>query len=455
MRQTIQRARSQIGQRDVGVIAGRREHGKTLNMDIGNIPFAGQRVSTNNMGKGMKDQISIFAGCLGLSPDVGADLDRMVRQFVEQLEEVMSGVVHPAAKFFWITSQGHKFNSMFFDQTLESPRRCKLDGMSRFLKPSRQRQKRLDIAARAIGEDGDSHASILPVTTCYTDKNHLEETTMTRIGILHPGEMGSSIAAAAIHNGHQVYWVAQDRGPKTRARAEKHQLTEADSLSQLCQMSEVILSICPPHAAEEVARSVVVAGFKGLYLDANAISPQRAIRIGEMLEAKAIRFVDGGIIGGPAWRPRETWLYLSGEHADQIAACFSRGPLETRIIGNEIGRASALKMCYAAYTKGSTALLAAVLATSEALGVREGLYRQWDWDENGFSEQVNRRMTRVTAKAWRFEGEMHEIASTFHDAGIPDGFHMAAAEVYRRMADFKDAAEMPPLEDVLKALLTR
>jgi 3-hydroxyisobutyrate dehydrogenase-like beta-hydroxyacid dehydrogenase len=267
--------------------------------------------------------------------------------------------------------------------------------------------------------------------------------------------MGISIAAAALHNGHQVYWVAQDRGPKTRARAEKHQLMEADSLWQLCQVSEVILSVCPPHAAEEVARSVVAAGFKGLYLDANAISPQRTISIGEMFEANGIRFVDGGIIGGPAWRPHETWLYLSGEHADQIAACFSSGPLETKIIGNEIGRASGLKMCYAAYTKGTTALLAAVLATSEALGVREDLYRQWDQDEKGFSEQVNHRVARVTAKAWRFQGEMHEIASTFHDAGIPDGFHMAAAEVYRRMANFKDAVESPSLEDVLKALLTR
>jgi hypothetical protein len=112
-------------------------------------------------------------------------------------------------------------------------------------------------------------------------------------------------------------------------------------------------------------------------------------------------------------------------------------------------------MCYAAYTKGTTALLAAVLATSEALGVREDLYRQWDRDEKGFSEQVNRRVARVTAKAWRFEGEMHEIASTFREAGLPDGFHLSAAEVYRRMANFKDAAETPPLEDVLKALLHR
>ena len=276
---------------------------------------------------------------------------------------------------------------------------------------------------------------------------------MSNIGILHPGEMGISIAASAIHAEHQVYWASEGRSEKTRARAETYGLIEINSLSLLCQTCEVIISICPPAAAGEVARSVSEAGFRGLYLDANAISPQQATKIGQMLEADGIDFVDGGVIGGPAWKPTETWLYLSGQRANEIAACFSSGPLETKIIGNEIGKASALKMCYAAYTKGTTALLSAVLAAAESLGVREELYKQWDMDEQGFSEQVNRRVRRVTAKAWRFEGEMKEIASTFGEAGLPKGFHSAAAEMYQRMANFKGAGEAPPLDDVMKALL--
>jgi 3-hydroxyisobutyrate dehydrogenase-like beta-hydroxyacid dehydrogenase len=277
---------------------------------------------------------------------------------------------------------------------------------------------------------------------------------MSKIGILHPGEMGISIAASAIHSGQEVYWMSAGRSDKTRDRAEKHHLIEIDSLSRFCQMSETIISVCPPHAAEEVARSVIEAGFKGCYLDANAISPQHAIKIGQMLEANNIQFVDGGIIGGPAWRPKETGLYLSGEHTHEIALCFSKGPLETKIIGSEIGKASALKMCYAAYSKGTTALLSAVLATAESLGVREELYQQWDMDEKGFSEQINRKVRRVTAKAWRFEGEMKEIAATFDEARLPDEFHQAAGEIYHRMAKFKDSRETPALNDVLKALLT-
>lgn len=171
------------------------------------------------------------------------------------------------------------------------------------------------------------------------------------------------------------------------------------------------------------------------------------------MSANGVAFIDGGIIGGPAWTPNETILFLSGKESQLIADCFSNGPLETKIIGDEIGKASALKMCYAAYSKGTTALLTAILATAESLGVREELYRQWDLDGPNFSEQANRRATRVTAKAWRFEGEMHEIASTFEEAGLPNGFHEAAAEVYRRMAGFKESPETPKLEEVLESLL--
>lgn len=276
---------------------------------------------------------------------------------------------------------------------------------------------------------------------------------MRKIGILHPGEMGVSIAASAVQSGNQVYWLSTGRGEKTRQRAEKQGLIELVSLTDLCRTSEFIICICPPHAAEDVARSVIEAGFRGLYLDANAIAPQKSIQIGKMMQAAGIRYVDGGIIGGPAWTPKETWLYLSGIEAGEIASCFSNGPLEIKILGDEPGKASALKMCYAAYTKGTTALLAVILAASESLGVRGDLYQHWDIDQANFSEQVNKRITRVTSKAWRFEGEMQEIAQTLEEAGLPGGFYAAAADIYHRMAGFKDSAATPPLEEIILSLL--
>ena len=158
-------------------------------------------------------------------------------------------------------------------------------------------------------------------------------------------------------------------------------------------------------------------------------------------------------LGGPAWEPGQTWLYLSGDRAQAIADCFAAGPLETTVIGQAIGKASALKMSYAAWTKGSTALLSAILATAEALGVWEDLARQWERNWPGFAEQSVNRARRVTAKAWRFAGEMDEISATFQAAGLPGSFHAAAGELYRRMAGFKDAPETPTLEEVLAALL--
>ena len=274
-----------------------------------------------------------------------------------------------------------------------------------------------------------------------------------RVGILHPGAMGVSIAASAKNTGYTVYWASEGRSPQTHERANKINLLDMHSVAKLCDECSVIFSVCPPHAAEDVAKEVIGHGFRGVYLDANAISPQRAIRIDQAMSDAGVEFVDGGIIGGPAWRSGRTWLYLSGKEAQRVASCFSAGPLETAVIGDSAGKASALKMCYAAYTKGSTALLSAILAVAEALDVREELANQWSRGGSDFAEQTNRRVRGVTAKAWRFAGEMKEIASTFESAGMPGEFHAAAAEVYRRIAGFKDAQEVPSLADVLTALL--
>ncbi len=277
--------------------------------------------------------------------------------------------------------------------------------------------------------------------------------TKCKLGVLHPGQMGISLAASAQNSGSEVYWVSDGRSAQTRERAERFHLHDAQTLPDLCETCSVLVSVCPPHAAEEMAEKVLACNFTGLYLDANAISPQRAAHIGQNMMAAGVAFVDGGIVGGPAWEPGQTWLYLSGERADEVASCFSTGPLETAVIGRVIGRASALKMCYAAWTKGSTALLCAILAAADVLGVWEELQQQWERDWPGFPGQTVNRIRRVTAKAWRFAGEMEEISATFAEAGLPGGFHAAAADLYRRIARFKDAPATPSLDDVLAALV--
>lgn len=273
----------------------------------------------------------------------------------------------------------------------------------------------------------------------------------TRIGFLHPGAMGVSLAATAIRGGHEALWASAGRSAATAARADEHGLVDAGTLEALSAGAAVIVSICPPDAAEDVAAAVAATGFRGTFVDANAIAPARMVRIAAALGGQGIDVVDGGVIGGPAWTPG-TWLHLAGARAAEVAALFGAGPLATHVLGPDVGTASALKMVYAARTKGTTALLLAVLGAAERLGVRGALEAQWEADAAGSTAEAHDRARRSTRKAWRFAGEMDEIATTFAAAGMPSGFHEAAAEVYRSLAGLKDVASLPGLDEVLAAL---
>jgi 3-hydroxyisobutyrate dehydrogenase-like beta-hydroxyacid dehydrogenase len=272
------------------------------------------------------------------------------------------------------------------------------------------------------------------------------------VGVLYPGAMGISVAAAARRSGHTATWCSAGRSPATRQRAEGHKLLEISSMKEFCQACDVLISVCPPHAAVDIAEDVLASGFRGIYCDANAVAPDTVRRIAGLMGAAGVAFVDGGIIGGPAWEPGATWLYLSGGRAADIAELFSAGPFETAVIGAEPGKASALKMCYAAYTKGSTALITTILSAADKLDVWDELKTQWQCDFPELASSAEMRARRVTAKAWRFAGEMDEIAATFRSTGAPGEFHTAAAIVYRQLARFKDAPDLPALEDVLQAV---
>ncbi len=276
-----------------------------------------------------------------------------------------------------------------------------------------------------------------------------------KIGILHPGAMGLSVAASAQNSGCTVYWASQGRSPQTAARAARLNLPDAHSMAGICETCSVIFSVCPPAAAEAQANDVLALGFRGLYVDMNAIAPERVIRMAGNMASHGTRFVSGSIIGGPAWQPNTTWLYLSGADAQSVADCFTSGPLETEVLGGDIGKASALKMCFAAYSKGTTALLSAVMAAAEALNVRGDLERQWSRNGSTFAADSAKNVQQVTAKAWRFSGEMQEIASTLESAGLPAEFHLAAADIYQRMAGFKGADPLPSLDQVLSALIQK
>ena len=273
--------------------------------------------------------------------------------------------------------------------------------------------------------------------------------TAQRIGILHPGEMGSAVAATVRNSGYEVCWVSEGRSHRSRARAESAGFTDAGTLASLCETCPVIFSVCPPEFAADLAAQVLARGFRGTYLDANAISPAHKQEIAARMQADGVRFVDGGIIGLPPKAKGQTWMYLSGEHANTLTCCFQAGPMEVQVIGTGIGKASALKTCYAAQNKGTIALLIAVMGTADRLGVLDELRREWARPGRALGHN-EAHILRAAPKAWRWGPEMLEIAATFESAGMPPAFHQAAAEIYTRLRGFKDAN--PSIEELLQEL---
>jgi len=269
-----------------------------------------------------------------------------------------------------------------------------------------------------------------------------------KVGLLHPGAMGVTVGQTLMASGHSVLWVPAGRSDATRRRAEEGAFEACGDLAELAARAAVVVSVCPPEQAAAQARAVAESGFGGLYLDANAIAPASALALGA---AFGERFVDGGVIGPPAREPGTTRLYLSGPRAAELAALFSAGPLQAMDLAAPAGDASALKMCYAAYSKGAAALLLNVRALAQQQGVEQTLLAEWALSQPGLAERCELTARAVAPKAWRFTAEMAEIAATFEAAGLSGAFHDGARAVYERLVPFKTASTSE-LTEVLAAL---
>jgi len=271
------------------------------------------------------------------------------------------------------------------------------------------------------------------------------------IALLHPGEMGAAIGAGLVSRGHRVVWAAAGRGAATRRRAENGGLENVESLARAAQSADIVFSVCPPRAAMELARAVAACGFGGVYVDANAVSAQTTRAVGRVVEAAGASYVDAGIIGPPPIPGASVRLYLCGSRGAEIAALFDGCIMQAIALEGPVGAASALKLCYAAWNKGATALLAGIRALAMQESVDAALLEEWKISLPDIPKRSE--MVTVSArKAWRWIAEMEEIAASFEAAGLPAGFHLAAADIYRRLEGFKDAAKPPTLAEVTASL---
>ncbi|MEU1710082.1 DUF1932 domain-containing protein [Streptomyces sp. NPDC005706] len=271
------------------------------------------------------------------------------------------------------------------------------------------------------------------------------------VGILHPGSMGAAVAACATANAAAVLWCEAGRSTASTARAARFGLTPVPTLPELLDHSDIVISLCPPAAAEGLAHDVSERRFSGVYVEANAINPERAQRIAALLEPDAT-VVDGGIVGSPPVGGKTPTLHLSGgnDATSRIEALFAGTAVQTAVLGVEVGKASALKLSYASFQKTSRVLVALAVGMAREHGVDQELIEVASRRTDSYLSEPQ-YVAKTAARAWRWGPELEEAADTLEAAGLPPEMLRAAASTLARWQDAKDDGELT-LTDALDRL---
>lgn len=271
------------------------------------------------------------------------------------------------------------------------------------------------------------------------------------VGLLHPGSMGSAFGAQLRAGGHIVLWCPDGRSDTTRRRAE-HAGLEAEALPQLVSRSDVLLSLCPPAAAEETAAQVAELGMAGvgtIYVEANAVSPSRVQRIADRLAPMPV--IDAAVVGSPPVGGKSPTLYLSGpsKQADRITELFAGTDVRPHVLGDSIGKASALKLAYSSYQKVSRVLAAVAYGAADTYGVADELLVIAAKRTRSYLVETD-YIPKTAARAWRWGPELEDAAALLADAGLPDSLMRAAAATLARWDGNRD--ERLDIAEALQAL---
>ncbi|MFD7813709.1 DUF1932 domain-containing protein [Streptomyces sp. NPDC059785] len=269
---------------------------------------------------------------------------------------------------------------------------------------------------------------------------------MATVGLMHPGSMGAAFGAQLVARGHTVLWCPKDRSDSSFQRATQAGL-EAAALPALLARADLLLSLCPPDAAEDVAGQVAEHGFDDrTYIEANAIAPSRTHRIAERLQDSVV--LDAAVVGSPPVGGKFPTLYLSGpaRPATEAEELFAGTDVRTRFLGTDIGKASALKLAYSSYQKVSRVLAAVAYAAADTHGVAGELLEIAAGRSRSYLVETD-YIPKTAARAWRWGPELADASVLLAEAGLPDSVTRAAVETLARWDGDKDA----PL-DVTEAL---
>ena len=267
--------------------------------------------------------------------------------------------------------------------------------------------------------------------------------------------MGHAVGRALSEHGFDILTFLEERSERTRALAQDAGFRTSASLNEMIVESDLVLSILVPAHAEAVAKEIAQAleqtGEPTLIADCNAISPMRSEYIGRIVESAGGRYIDASIIGHPPGRDVPPRFYVSGSYADTMLELDGKG-IAVKNLGNDIGRASGIKMCYAALTKGTSTLQVALLTVAESLGLSAELHDELAYSQKGALDSMKSGISKLPPNAHRWIGEMEEIATTFAAEGVTPHFHLGAAAIYRLLEQTPYALESPENIDPTRTL---
>lgn len=274
--------------------------------------------------------------------------------------------------------------------------------------------------------------------------------SLKTIGLLSPGNMGHTVGHVLVSHGLSVITCLRGRSERTRSLAEQAGITDVPSYEALVGESEMVLSILVPAQAKQVASEVAIAltktGSELIYGDCNAISPQTVREVGRIITEAGGRFVDASIIGPPPIKEGLTRFYISGPGIEAFEELTQYG-LDVRAIGDQVGDASALKMCYAALTKGLTALSTELLTAAKVMGVEESLRAELKASQPALYKRMELGLPSMPERSRRWVGEMEEIAATFAHVGLTPKILEGAADMYRFVGQTVLADQTPENRD--------
>ena len=270
------------------------------------------------------------------------------------------------------------------------------------------------------------------------------------VAIMSPGDMGHAVGQVLSESGIDVITCTDGRSQRTKNLAEMAGLRQVATLEDMVIQADLVLSIMVPAKAMSFVREISPhfesSKTPTYFADCNAVSPQSALAMAEVINQAGGKFIDGGIIGTAPTKGDTPRFYVSGPDASVVMELDGRGII-VKAIGNKVGQASGIKMCYAALTKGTNTLHVALLTAASRMGLTDDLRKEFEFSQKSHLAAMEKGISRLPANAHRWIGEMEEIAATFENLGVTPNFHKGAAEIYKMLNSTPFAKESPETID--------